>query len=133
MAQRCLELMCQRASSRVAFGKPLAEQGVIQQWIAEAQCEIEQARLLTLKAAWMIDTLDKKAAQAEIAMIKIVAPQVLTTVADRAMQVFGAGGLCDDFPMAEIWAYGRHLHIADGPTEVHKRSLARTVIRQLAD
>lgn len=133
MAQRCLELMCHRATSRVAFGKPLSDQGVIQEWIAESQCEIEQARLLTLKAAWMMDTLDKKAAQAEIAMIKIVAPELLTKIANRAMQVHGAGGLSDDFPLAHMWVYGRHLHIADGPTEVHKRALARTVIRKLAD
>ncbi|HEX2913958.1 MAG TPA: acyl-CoA dehydrogenase family protein [Chloroflexia bacterium] len=130
MSQRALELMCQRATHRVAFGKTLAEQGVIQQWIAESQCEIEQARLLTLKAAWMMDTLDKKQAQAEIAMIKIVAPELLTKVANRAMQVFGAGGLSGDFPLAEMWAGGRQLHLADGPDEVHKMALARSVIRK---
>jgi acyl-CoA dehydrogenase len=130
-AQYALELLCQRASTRVAFGKPLIEQGVIQEWIAQSQIEIEQARLLTLKAAWMIDTLDKKAAQNEIAMIKIVAPQVLTNVVNRAIQVFGAAGLSDDFPLASMWAHGRALHIVDGPDEVHKRSLARSVIRQL--
>jgi len=131
-AQRALELMCQRASRRAAFGKPLSEQGVIQQWIADSYLEIEQARLLTLKAAWMIDTLGKKAAQDEIAMIKIVAPEVLTRVTNRAMQVFGGAGLSDDFPLAETWVAGRILHIADGPDEVHKRSLARSVIRRLA-
>ncbi|MBA2288044.1 MAG: acyl-CoA dehydrogenase family protein [Ktedonobacteraceae bacterium] len=129
-AQYALDLMCQRASSRVAFGKPLAEQGVIQDWIAQSYLEIEQARLLTLKAAWMMDTLDKKAAQNEIAMIKIAAPQMLTNVVSRAMQVFGAAGLSDDFPLASMWAHGRTLHIVDGPDEVHKRSLARAVIRQ---
>ncbi|MDQ2713480.1 MAG: acyl-CoA dehydrogenase family protein [Chloroflexota bacterium] len=129
-AQYALELMCQRASSRVAFGKPLAEQGVIQDWIAQSYLEIEQARLLTLKAAWMMDTLDKKAAQNEIAMIKIAAPQMLTNVVSRAMQVFGGAGLSDDFPLASMWAHGRTLHIVDGPDEVHKRSLARAVIRQ---
>jgi acyl-CoA dehydrogenase len=128
-AQRALELMCRRATERVAFGRPLAEQGVVQEWIASAQCAIEQARLLTLKAAWMIDTRGKKAAQAEIAMIKVVAPELLTTVADRAMQLFGAAGLCDDTPLAQMWAYGRTLHLADGPDEVHKRALARQVIR----
>lgn len=132
-AQRALELMCQRATQRVTFGKPLSEQGVIQEWIAESQCEIEQARLLTLKTAWIIDTQGKKAAQAEIAMIKIIAPEVHTNVANRAMQLFGAGGMCDDFPLAEMWAHGRVLHIADGPDEVHKRSLARSVIRKLVD
>jgi len=131
-AAYALELMCQRATSRVAFGKPLAEQGVIQDWIAQSELEIEQARLLTLKAAWMIDTLGKKAAQKEIAMIKIVAPAMLTNVVDRAIQVFGGAGVSDDFPLASMWAHGRTLHLVDGPDEVHKRSLARQVIRQLA-
>jgi acyl-CoA dehydrogenase len=132
MAQLALELMCQRATSRVAFGKPLSEQGVIQEWIAQSHLEIEQARLLTLKTAWMIDNLGKKAAQNEIAMIKIAAPETLTNVVSRAMQVFGAAGLSDDFPLASLWAHGRTLHVVDGPDEVHKRSLARAVIRQLA-
>jgi acyl-CoA dehydrogenase len=131
-AHYALELMCQRAGTRVAFGKPLAEQGVIQDWIAQSELEIEQARLLTLKAAWIIDTLGKKAAQKEIAMIKIVAPEVMTNVVNRAIQVFGAAGMSDDFPLASMWAHGRTLHLADGPDEVHKRSLARQVIRQLA-
>ena len=130
-AQRALELMVQRATTRVAFGKPLAEQGVIQEWIAQSLLEIEQARLLTLKTAWMIDNLGNKAAQKEIAMIKIVAPQIHTNVVSRAMQVFGAAGLTDDFPLASMWAHGRTLHIADGPDEVHKRALARSVIREL--
>ena len=131
-AERALELMCRRAVSRTAFGKPLAEQGVIQDWIAQSELEIEQARLLTLKAAWMIDTLGKKAAQKEIAMIKIVAPAMLTNVVDRAIQVFGGAGVSNDFPLASMWAHGRTLHLVDGPDEVHKRSLARQVIRQLA-
>src|SRR5579863_7449344 len=130
-AQYALELMCQRAASRVAFGKPLAEQGIIQEWIAQSELEIEQARLLTLKAAWMIDTLGKKAAQKEIAMIKIIAPEVFTNVVNRAIQVFGGAGLSDDFPLASMWAHARTLHIVDGPDEVHKRAVARTVIRQL--
>ncbi|MBX5457006.1 MAG: acyl-CoA dehydrogenase family protein [Thermogemmatispora sp.] len=129
-AQYALELMCRRAQARVAFGKPLAEQGVIQEWIAQSHLEIEQARLLTLKAAWMMDTLGKKAAQKEIAMIKIVAPTVMTNVVNRAIQVFGAAGLCDDFPLASMWAHGRTLHIVDGPDEVHKRSLARLLLRE---
>jgi acyl-CoA dehydrogenase len=133
VSQRALDMMCQRATTRVAFGKPLAEQGMIQEWIAQSYLEIEQARLLTLKAAWMIDNLGKKAAQDEIAMIKIVAPEVNTTVVNRAMQVFGAAGLSDDFPLAFMWAHGRTLHIVDGPDEVHKRSLARSVIRQLTN
>ncbi len=131
-AQYALELMCRRAASRVAFGKPLAEQGVVQDWIAQSELEIEQARLLTLKAAWMIDNLGKKAAQKEIAMIKIVAPEVFTNVVNRAIQVFGGAGVSDDFPLASMWAHARTLHLADGPDEVHKRSVARSVIRQLA-
>ncbi len=129
-AQYALELMCERATSRVAFGKTLAEQGLVQEWIALSQLEIEQARLLTLKAAWMIDTLGKKAAQNEIAMIKIVAPEVLTNVVNRAIQVFGGAGVSDDFPLASMWAHGRTLHIVDGPDEVHKRALARSIIKQ---
>jgi acyl-CoA dehydrogenase len=129
-AQYALELMCQRAATRIAFGKPLIEQGAVQEWIALSHLEIEQVRLLTLKTAWMIDTLGKKAAQNEIAMIKIVAPQMQTNVVNRAMQVFGAAGLCDDFPLASMWAHGRALHIVDGPDEVHKRTLARSIIRQ---
>jgi acyl-CoA dehydrogenase len=130
-AQYALELLCQRATQRVAFGKPLVEQGVIQEWIAQSQLEIEQARLLTLKAAWLIDTQGKKAAKDAIAMIKIVAPEVHTNVVSRAMQVFGAAGLSDDFPLASFWAHGRTLHIVDGPDEVHKRTLARSIIQQL--
>ena len=131
-AQYALELMCRRAASRVAFGKPLAEQGIVQDWIAQSELEIEQARLLTLKAAWMIDNLGKKAAQKEIAMIKIAAPEVFTNVVNRAIQVFGGAGLSNDFPLASMWAHARTLHIVDGPDEVHKRAVARTVIRQLA-
>jgi acyl-CoA dehydrogenase len=129
-ASYALELMCQRATSRVAFGKPLAEQGVIREWIATSYMEIEQARLLTLKTAWMMDTLGKKAAQQEIAMIKVVVPQMLTSVVNRAMQVFGAAGVSDDFPLASMWAHGRTMHIVDGPDEVHKRAIARTLLRQ---
>jgi acyl-CoA dehydrogenase len=129
-AQRALELMCARVSGRVAFGKPLAQQGVIQEWIAESAIEIEQARLLTLKAAWMIDTVGKKAAQNEIAMIKVIAPNVMTRVADRAIQAFGGAGVSDDFPLAGMYAGGRTLRLADGPDEVHKRAIARSLLRQ---
>jgi acyl-CoA dehydrogenase len=129
-AQYALELMCQRASSRVTFGKPLAEQGVIREWIATSYMEIEQARLLTLKTAWMMDNLGKKAAQQEIAMIKVVVPEMLTNVVNRAIQVFGAAGVSDDFPLASMWAHGRTMHIVDGPDEVHKRAIARTLLRQ---
>jgi acyl-CoA dehydrogenase len=132
MAQRALEMMCRRASERVAFGKALAEQGMVQDWIAQSQIEIEQARLLTLKAAWVIDTQGKKAAQNEIAMIKIIVPTMHTNVVNRAIQLFGGAGVSDDFPLASMWAHGRTLHIVDGPDEVHKRALARSVLRQLA-
>jgi acyl-CoA dehydrogenase len=129
-AQRALELMCARVSARVAFGKPLAQQGVIQEWIAASAIEIEQTRLLTLKAAWMIDTVGKKAAQNEIAMIKVVAPSLMTRVADRAIQAFGGAGVSDDFPLAGMYAGGRTLRLADGPDEVHKRAIARSMLRQ---
>ena len=129
-AQRALELMSARVSARVAFGKPLAQQGVIQEWIADSAIEIEQARLLTLKAAWTIDTLGKKAAQDQIAMIKVVAPNVLTRVTDRAIQAFGGAGVSDDFPLAAMYAAGRTLRIADGPDEVHRRAIARSALRQ---
>ncbi len=129
-AQYALELMCQRATSRIAFGKKLSEQGVIQDWIARSSIEIEQARLLTLKAAWTIDTLGKKAAQQEIAMIKVVVPEMLTNVINRAIQVFGGAGVSDDFPLAQMWAHGRVMHIVDGPDEVHKRAIAHSVLRR---
>ncbi len=129
-AQRALEMMCQRAIERKPFGKALAEQGVVQQWIADSRVEIEMVRLLTLQAAWKMDTLGKKAARDDIAMIKIAAPQVHTTVLDRAIQLFGAAGVSDVFPLSEQWVYGRTLHLADGPDEVHKRSLARSEIKR---
>ena len=129
-AERALELMCQRVASRVAFGKPLSEQGVVQDWIALSRIEIDSARLLTLKTAWMIDTLGKKAAQNEIAMIKIAVPEMHTNVVNRAIQAFGGAGVSDDFPLASMWAHGRTMHIVDGPDEVHKRSLAKSVLRQ---
>jgi acyl-CoA dehydrogenase len=124
-AERCFQLMCSRAKARVAFGKPLADQGVIQEWIAEARLRIEQARLLVLKTAWLIDQQGAKAARVEISAIKVVAPQTLTYVADRTMQVLGAAGFTDDFPVAGLWSMGRWLQIADGPDEVHRRSVAR--------
>ncbi|GAC1393867.1 MAG: acyl-CoA dehydrogenase family protein [Ktedonobacteraceae bacterium] len=130
-AERALELMCKRVASRVAFGKPLSEQGIVQDWIALSRIEIDQARLLTLKTAWMIDTLGKKAAQNEIAMIKIAVPEMHTNVVNRAIQAFGGAGVSDDFPLASMWAHGRTMHIVDGPDEVHKRSLAKSVLRQL--
>jgi acyl-CoA dehydrogenase len=127
-AERCFDLMVQRSKARVAFGKPLAEQGVIREWIAESRMRIEQARLLVLKAAWMIDNVGVKNARVEIAAIKVVAPRTLTWVADRAMQVFGAAGFTEDWPLAEAYAMGRWLQIADGPDEVHLRSVGRAEI-----
>jgi acyl-CoA dehydrogenase len=126
MAERALQLMCERAASRVAFGKPVAAQGVIQQWIAESRMAIEQARLLTLKTAWMIDRYSTKAARIEIAAIKVVVPRVALDVVDKAIQVHGGAGVSDDTPLAGMWAALRTLRIADGPDEVHVRSVART-------
>jgi acyl-CoA dehydrogenase len=130
-AERCLDLMVQRSQARTAFGRPLAEQGVIQEWIAEARIRIEQARLLVLKTAWMIDNAGTKAARSEIAAIKVVAPAVLTYVADRAIQLFGAAGFTEDFPIAGLYSMGRWLQIADGPDEVHRRTVARAELGRL--
>jgi acyl-CoA dehydrogenase len=124
-AERALELMCDRAIARTAFGKTLAQQTVTQERIAEARCAIEQARLLTLKAAYMMDTVGNKAAQAEIAMIKIVAPSMALQVIDWAIQVFGGAGVSQDTPLAMMWAHQRTLRLADGPDEVHRNSLAK--------
>ena len=129
MAERALDLMCRRAAERVAFGKTLAEQGVIQEWIADSRIEIEQARLLVLKAAWLMDTVGNKGARIEISAIKVVAPNVALRVIDRAIQAHGGGGVSQDFPLAELWAQARTLRIADGPDEVHRRSVARRELR----
>jgi acyl-CoA dehydrogenase len=125
LAERALELMCKRLGQRVAFGAPVARQSVWQERIAEARCMIDQARLLTLKAAWMMDTVGNKAAKAEIAMIKVVAPNIACTVLDWAMQAHGGGGMCDDFPLARAWAHARTLRLADGPDEVHRNAIAK--------
>jgi acyl-CoA dehydrogenase len=130
-AERCLDLMVQRSQSRTAFGQLLSEQGVIREWIAEARIRIEQARLLVLKTAWMIDNVGTKAARTEIAAIKVVAPAVLTYVADRAMQLFGAAGFTEDFPIAALYSMGRWLQVADGPDEVHRRTVARAELHPL--
>jgi acyl-CoA dehydrogenase len=125
MAERAFDLMCKRAHERSAFGKTLAEQGVVQDWVAEARLAIEQARLLTLKTAWLMDTVGNKGARIEISAIKVVAPRLATTVLDRAIQIHGAAGVSADFPLAFMYAHARTLHIADGPDEVHKMSIAR--------
>jgi len=128
MAERALKAMCERAAARVAFGKELARQGVIQEWVAESRMAIEQARLLTLKAAWLIDEhgTGARVARTEIAAIKVIAPRVALQVIDRAIQVFGGAGVSDDTPLAAAYAFLRTLRLADGPDEVHVRSVART-------
>ncbi|CAN5798066.1 acyl-CoA dehydrogenase family protein [soil metagenome] len=128
-AERCLDLMVKRSKERVAFGKPLADQGVVQEWIANSRIRIEQTRLLVLKTAWMIDNMGTKAARTEIAAIKVAAPELLTYVADRGMQLFGAAGFTEDFPLASLYSMGRWLQIADGPDEVHRRSVARAELK----
>ena len=125
MAERALEMMCKRAQARITFGKPVAENANIQDWIAESRIDIEMIRLLTLKAAYLMDTVGNKAARTEIAAIKVAAPNIALKVVDRAIQVHGAGGVTDDFPLAAAWAHLRTLRLADGPDEVHKRAIAR--------
>jgi acyl-CoA dehydrogenase len=129
MAERGLELMVRRTRSREAFGGPLSDQGVVRAWIAESRMAIEQARLLVLKTAWLIDRSGAKGAATEIAAIKVVAPRVARDVLDRAVQSHGGGGVTDDFPLARMWVGARILGIADGPDEVHIRTVAR---RELA-
>jgi alkylation response protein AidB-like acyl-CoA dehydrogenase len=125
VAERALEIMCKRVQKRVAFGKALAEQGTIREDIAVSRMEIEQARLLTLKAAYMMDTVGNKAARTEIAMIKVVAPNVALRVLDRAIQAHGGAGVSQDTFLASAWAIVRTLRLADGPDEVHTESIAK--------
>jgi acyl-CoA dehydrogenase len=129
-AERALELMCRRVTGRVAWGKPLAEQGVIQDWIAESRVRIEAARLLVLKTAWLMDTVGNKGAHTEIQAIKILVPQMTEWIMDKAIQAHGGGGVSQDFPLAALWAHARTLRLADGPDEVHKRSLAHRELRK---
>ncbi len=125
LAERALDLMCKRLASRIAFGKPVAAQSIWHERIAEARCRIDQARWLTLNAAYMMDTAGNKAAKAEIAMIKVVAPNVACTVLDWAIQAHGGGGMCDDFPLAYAYTAARTLRFADGPDEVHRNAIAK--------
>ena len=129
-AERALEELCKRVQNRVAFGKPLSNQGVIREWIADSRIEIEQARLLTLKAAHMMDTAGNKAAKTEIAMIKVVAPSMALKVIDRAIQAFGAAGVSEDVPLAALWANARTLRLADGPDEVHRAQIAKLELKK---
>ena len=133
VAERALELMCKRASSRVAFGKTVAQQTVTQERIAEARCMIDQARLLTLKTAWLMDKAGNKVAKNEIAMIKVIAPSMACQVIDWAMQVHGGGGMCDDFPLASAYSQARTLRFADGPDEVHRNAIAKMELGKDSD
>jgi acyl-CoA dehydrogenase len=132
MAERALELMCTRAASRSTFGQPIASHGVVQEWIAESRLALDQARLLVMNAAWLIDTVGARKARTEIASIKVAAPRAASFVLDRAIQVHGAAGVSSDTPLAHSWAQLRTLHLADGPDEVHLRSIAREELRKHA-
>ena len=130
IAERSLELMCRRAVSRSAFGKPVADQGVIRQWIARSRVEIAQARLFVLNAAWLMDREGNKAARSEIAMIKAAVPRMTQAIVDRCVQVHGGAGVSQDFPLAQFWTYARTLRIADGPDEVHLESIAKAELKR---
>jgi len=130
VAERALEAMCRRVRARVAFGKPIAEQGTIRADIAESRMEIEQARLLTMKAALMMDTVGNKAARGELAMVKVIVPRMTQRVLDRAIQAHGGAGVSDDFPLAAAWAHTRTLRLADGPDEVHREAIARIELKK---
>jgi acyl-CoA dehydrogenase len=129
-SERALELMCTRVLGRVAFGRPLAEQGVIGEWIADARVKIEMMRLLVLKTAYLMDTVGNRGAHTEIQAIKIAVPAMAEWIVDKAIQAHGAGGVSQDFPLASLWAGARSLRLADGPDEVHKRSLAHRELKK---
>ena len=131
IAERSLDLMTQRAASRVAFGRPLSEQGVIREWVAESRVELEMHRLLVLKAAWLMDTVGNRAAHTEIQAIKIAVPRMAARIVDRAIQLYGAQGVSEDTVLAQAWAGVRTLRLADGPDEVHLNALGRDAFRQL--
>ncbi|MBI4637636.1 MAG: acyl-CoA dehydrogenase, partial [Candidatus Rokubacteria bacterium] len=130
VAERALELMCRRAQERIAFGKRLSENDITLERIAESRIEIDQARLLVLHAAWMMDTVGNKAAKQAIAEIKVAVPNVTLRVIERAMQLHGGGGVSQAFPLAGMWAHSRTLRFADGPDEVHRRQIARLELRK---
>jgi len=131
-AERALDLMCERALQRVTFGQPLSERANIQEWIADSRVDLEMIRLMTLKTAWLMDTVGNKHARVEIAAIKVAVPLAVLRIIDRAIQVHGGAGVSDDFPLAQLYAYHRTLRLADGPDEVHKRTLARAELRRFA-
>jgi acyl-CoA dehydrogenase len=133
MAERALELLCARVSARTAFGGPLADQGVVRDWIAESRVRIEQARLLVLKTAWLMDTVGNRGAHTEIQAIKIATPAMAEWVIDKAIQAHGAAGVSQDTPLANLWTHARTLRLADGPDEVHRASLARRELRRWAN
>jgi acyl-CoA dehydrogenase len=133
MAERALDLMCRRALERSTFGSPIAGHGVVQHWIAESRIRIEQARLLVLKTAWLMDTVGNKGAALEIAAIKVVVPEMASWVIDRAIQAHGAAGVSQDTPLANLYTHARTLQIADGPDEVHRRSVARRELARWRD
>jgi acyl-CoA dehydrogenase len=130
IAERALELMIHRTNERIAFGKKLSEMQTVRSWIAESRIEIEQARLLVLKTAWMMDESGNKAARNEIAMIKAVVPRMALKIIDRAIQAHGGAGVCQDFPLANFWIYARTLRLADGPDEVHLESIAKVELKK---
>jgi acyl-CoA dehydrogenase len=132
VAERALEMLCRRALARETFGAPVATRGNILDWVAEARIELEMVRLLTLKTAWLMDTVGNKHARTEIAAIKVAAPTAALRIIDRAIQVHGGGGVSQDFPLAAMWAHVRTLRLADGPDEVHKLSIARRELQQYA-
>jgi len=131
-AERAFEIMCRHANTRVAFGGPLGEKQFVQDWIARSRMEIDQARLLVEKAAWKMDVYGKKVARQEISMIKVVAPNMMMAVLDRAIQCLGSLGMSDDTPIATLWRHGRGMRIADGPDEVHKVVIAKRELRRFA-
>jgi acyl-CoA dehydrogenase len=133
MAERALDMMIRRAKDRYAFGSRVSEKGVVQDWIAEARWRIEQARLLVLKTAWLIDTVGARNARIEVSAIKVVAPRTALWVLDKAIQTHGGGGVSDDFPLARMWAMARTLRLADGPDEVHNMVVARREMGRIPD
>lgn len=131
-AERALEDLCKRVQKREVFGKKISDQGVVREWIADSRIEIEQARLLTMKAAYMMDTVGNKEVKTEIAMIKVLAPNMALNVIDRAIQAFGGAGVSDDFTLASHWANARTLRLSDGPDEVHRRQIAKLELKKYA-